>query len=80
MLHVRDILNQMKWHEGFNIKDIEIEYRDRIESRSITLSGSEIEDWDKSFIYTNKGGAIPFHRVEMITHKGEIIYQHTKNS
>jgi uncharacterized protein (UPF0248 family) len=78
MLHVRNILDEIKWRDGFSFEDLEIEYRDRIESRLITLFGSEIKDWDKSFIYTTKGGTIPFHRVEMITHKGEVMYHHEK--
>ena len=78
MRHVRDILNEIKWREELSFDDLEIEYRDRVESRLITLFGTEIKEWDKSFIYTITGGAIPYHRIVSITHKGQELYHHTK--
>jgi uncharacterized protein (UPF0248 family) len=74
MKHVRDVLNEFKWRNGFELDELELFYRDHARPQLMVLEGAKINSWDKSFIYTDKNTAIPYHRVERIEHKGEVIY------
>ena len=69
MKHARDVLNEIKWRNGYYLKDTVIYYRDRKLVEPNILEGQRIENWDKSFIYTDTGSVIPFHRVVKIKHK-----------
>ena len=66
MKHARDVLNEIKWRDGLTLERVQIYYRDRMVKDYKVLVGAEIASWDKSFIYTKKDSAIPFHRVERI--------------
>ena len=74
MKHPRDILNEIKWRTGLELKYTVVFYRDRVRPDLGYVEGSDIADWDKSFIYTRQGSAIPFHRVQKILHKKKELY------
>ncbi len=78
MLHARDILNGIKWRDGFELADTMIFYKDRIKPELGYIEGGKVRSWDKSFIYTDQGSAIPFHRVELIEHRGKDLYKRKK--
>ncbi len=78
MKHARDVLNELKWREELNLDDALIFYIDHNKKKHVELSGKNILNWDKSFIYTDSGGVIPFHRVEIIKVKHQEIYRHSK--
>ena len=74
MKHAWDVLNEIEWRKGYDLAKIVIYYHDRVESRLMELSGDRIESWDKSFIYTVLGSAIPFHRVQNIYYGDLEVY------
>jgi len=78
MKHVRDVLNEFKWRNGFKLAELKLYYRDRAQTQLMVLEGTKIETWDKSFIYTDRQTAIPYHRVERIEYEGDIIYNRRK--
>jgi uncharacterized protein (UPF0248 family) len=78
MKHARDVLNELKWREELNLAHVRIFYNDHTQESLIELSGNELKDWDKSFIYSVSGGVIPFHRVEIIKLYHEELYRHSK--
>ncbi len=75
MKHARDVLNEIKWRSGMDLTDTIIYYVDRVRPELGFTEGEHVQSWDKSFIYTDSGSAIPFHRVEVITHRGEEVYR-----
>ena len=70
----RNILNELKWKEGFNLDKAEIWYvhRGAINDTKI-ISGEEIAKLGRSFIET-KSAMIPYHRVFKIIYNGEVIF------
>ena len=79
MVHPRDILNEIKWRDGLNLSKIVIYYRDRVKPDRGFIEGTRIKNWDKSFIYTDSLSAIPFHRVDEIIHKDQVMFKRKKN-
>jgi len=79
MVHPREILNEIKWRPGFDLSALVIYYRDRVRPDHGFIEGVQIKNWDKSFIYTDKDSAIPFHRIEEIIHRGEVMFKRKKN-
>ena len=78
MKHPRDVLNEIKWRDGLELSKTMIHYKDRVKPELSYIEGNSIKSWDKSFIYTDSGSAIPFHRVELIIHDGDELYRHFK--
>jgi len=78
MKHVRDVLNEFKWRNGFELAELKLYYRDHAQAQLMVLEGAKIEAWDKSFIYTDMNTAIPYHRVERIEYKSQVIYNKGK--
>ena len=78
MRHPRDILNEIKWRNGLKLAETTIYYHDRVTPELGFIEGSRIQSWDKSFIYTDTGGVIPFHRIEEIVHRGEVLFQRNR--
>ena len=74
MKHVREILNEIKWRNEFKLEDVNLYYADRKLDSLMQLPGSMIKSWDKSFIYTVQGSAIPFHRIKKVEVKGVVVY------
>ncbi len=78
MKHARDVLNEIKWRDDLELSKTIIFYRDRNLFGLVTLMGSKILSWDKSFIYTDRDTAIPFHRVEKIVHNDREMFKKPK--
>ncbi len=74
MIHARDVLNEIKWRNNLALSETTIFYRNHKQPHLMTLQGTQIKSWDKSFIYTSKETSIPFHRVEKILNKGQVMY------
>jgi uncharacterized protein (UPF0248 family) len=74
MKHARDALNEIKWRDGLGLEDAMVYYLDHQQPELSIIEGKNIQSWDKSFIYTTTGSVIPFHRVEKIMHKSEVLY------
>ena len=78
MVHPRDVLNEIKWRSGFDLSKIVVYYRDRIKPDRGSIEGVRITKWDKSFIYTDSDSTIPFHRVDEIIHKDQVMFKRQK--
>lgn len=78
MKYARDVLNEIKWREEMDLAETVVYYEDRVKPELGYIEGTRISSWDKSFIYTDSGGAIPFHRVKVIVHKGLEVYKRNK--
>jgi uncharacterized protein (UPF0248 family) len=79
MKHARDVLNEIKWRSSLDLAETVVYYQDRVKPELGFIEGSRIISWDKSFIYTDTGSAIPFHRVEKIIYKDKELYMKPKN-
>ena len=74
MTNPREILNNIKWNPRFNLEDTEVWYLHRgAPNDTKIISGKDIVDLDKSFIYTTTA-TIPYHRIFKIIHKDEVIF------
>ena len=80
MKHVRDVLNEIKWREGYELSKLKIYYSDRVEHSTKSVSGDKLRSWDKSFFYTIFDSAIPFHRVQSIQYDNLEIYAKPKTT
>jgi len=70
----RDILNELKWRYKTSLDEAKIYYVHRGAPGDYRImSGSEIEDLNRSFIKT-KEAQIPYHRVFKIEYEEEIIF------
>ena len=78
MPHPRSILNEIKWRSEFSLEETVVYYIDRVHPELGVIEGKKIESWDKSFIYTESGGAIPFHRVQLIIHQEQELFRRDK--
>ena len=75
MPRIRDLLNELKWKQGYTLENVEITYvhRGAPKNRKI-ISGTDITEIGKSFLYTNTA-TIPYHRISKISYNNEIVYE-----
>jgi hypothetical protein len=76
----RDVLNKLKWHEGYDIAKAEIYYLHRgAPGDTKVISGRELVRLDKSFfiIANLQGGetSIPYHRIRKIVYAEEVLWE-----
>lgn len=71
----RNILNELKWKESFDLDKAEIWYvhRGALNDTKI-ISGREVVKLGRSFIET-PSAMIPYHRVFKIVYEGEVVFK-----
>ncbi len=73
MRTAKEVLNEIKWTDGKDLKECEIFYLHRGAPGDFkTMNGGDIIDLGRSFITLNEG-KIPYHRVFKIVHKGDTV-------
>ncbi|MEF8832266.1 MAG: RNA repair domain-containing protein [Candidatus Thermoplasmatota archaeon] len=71
----RDVLNELKWRDEKSLEEAKIYYVHRGAPGDYrVMSGSEIEDLDRSFIKTDEA-QIPYHRVFKIEYEEKVIFE-----
>jgi uncharacterized protein (UPF0248 family) len=71
----RDILNELKWKEGFFLEKAEIWYVHRgAPNDTKIISGKDVLIIEKSFMQTTSA-LIPFHRIFKIVYDGKVIFE-----
>lgn len=77
-MNIRDLLNKLKWKDGFCFDKVEIWYIDRgAPGGTNVILGEDVEKIGKSFIYT-RDKAIPFHRIVRIIYEERILFDRFK--
>ena len=72
----RDVLNRIKWKDD-GLAHVEIWYTHRGAPKdTMIISGEIIIDLGRSFFNTGEA-SIPYHRIQKIVYKDEIIFQRT---
>lgn len=76
----RDVLNRLKWEEGGGINDAEIVilHRGAPDDR-MTILGKDIVSIGHMFFDTPET-SIPFHRILVIWHHGEKLFEKRKEN
>jgi len=75
MTNPRDVLNELKWREKYDLKDAEIWYIHRgVPNDTMIISGKEILKLERSFMETTNA-MIPYHRIFKIIYKEEVIFK-----
>ena len=75
MTNPRDILNELKWKEDYDLNKAEIWYIHRgAPNDTKIISGREIVKLEKSFMKTTTA-MIPYHRIFIIKYVEEIIFK-----
>ena len=75
MTNPKDILNELKWHENYDLDNAEIWYIHRGASNdTMIISGNEIIKLEKSFMKTTTA-MIPYHRIFKIIYNGKTIFE-----
>ena len=75
MTNPRDILNELKWREKYNLEKAEIWYihRGALNDTKI-ISGDVILNLERSFMKTTSS-MIPYHRIFKIIYDGKVIFE-----
>jgi len=75
MTNPKDILNELKWHDDFDLKLAGIWYIHRgAPNDTMIISGKDISGLEKSFMKT-KTAMIPYHRIFKITYSEKTIFE-----
>ena len=75
MINPRELLNEIKWKQGLDIKKVEIWYIHRgAKKNTRIISGKEIISIGISFLETTTS-MIPYHRIFQITYNKETIFK-----
>ena len=75
MTNPRDILNELKWKQDYDLNQAEIWYIHRgAPNDTKIMSGKDIIKLDKSFIQTATA-MIPYHRVFKILYEKKVIFE-----
>lgn len=75
MVFPREILNELKWKEGEDLRDAVIHYVHRgAPGDSKAVSGSDIISIGKFCFELDTGSCIPYHRVHRIEYRGRVIF------
>ena len=75
MSNPRDILNELKWRQNFDLEKTEIWYVHRgAQNDTKIISGKAIVTLEKSFMQTITA-MIPYHRIFKIIYAGEVIFK-----
>ena len=74
MTNPRDVLNELKWKQGYNLNLAEIWYIHRGAPKNTKIiSGKDILKLEKSFMKTTTA-MIPYHRIFKIIYEGKIVF------
>ena len=75
MTNPRDILNELKWHESYNLDNAEVWYIHRgAPNDTMIISGEKILNLGRSFMKTSTA-MIPYHRIFKIRYNGKTIFE-----
>jgi hypothetical protein len=75
MTNPRDLLNELKWHEKYDLDEAEVWYIHRgAPNDTMIISGKDILNLEKSFMKT-KSAMIPYHRIFKIIYKNKLIFE-----
>ena len=75
MTNPREILNKLKWKQGFIFDLAEIWYVHRGAPKdTMIISGKDVVKLEKSFMQTMTA-MIPYHRIFKIVYNNEIIFR-----
>lgn len=74
MSNPRDILNELKWKQGYNIERAEIWYVHRgAPNDTKIISGKDIIKLEKSFMKTSTS-MVPYHRIFKIIYDKKTLF------
>ena len=74
MVNPKEVLNKLKWKEGFDLSQAEIWYVHRgAPDDTMIISGKDVIKLEKSFMQT-KTAMIPYHRIFKIVYKDEVVF------
>ena len=75
MTNPRDILNELKWKQDYDLNQAEIWYIHRgAPNDTKIMSGKDIIKLNKSFIQTSNA-MIPYHRIFKILYEKKVIFE-----
>jgi len=75
MANPRDILNELKWKQDYDLDQAEIWYIHRgAPNDTKIISGKEIIKLEKSFMKTTTA-MIPYHRIFKIIYEEKIVFE-----
>ena len=75
MTNPRDILNELKWKQDYDLNQAEIWYTHRgAPNDTKIMSGKDIIKLNKSFIQTSNA-MIPYHRIFKILYEKKVIFE-----
>ena len=78
-MNTRDTLNYLRWGEGSDLSDVEIEYIHRgAPGDTKTVMGNDVVELGRSFLEL-AGASIPYHRITAIRRGGETLFQRRGN-
>ena len=77
-MHVKELLNKIKWDKNLNPNEYSIGYFDRISKKLVWIDFKQIKNIDGNFLILEKQGKevnIPLHRIREVKQKGNKIWK-----
>ena len=71
----RDVLNELRWREGKDLKRTEIWYADRVKPEGYrVMSGGDITELGRGY-FSTADSMLPYYKILRIVYDGVIIFE-----
>ena len=78
MTGARDVLNEIKWTESRELKEVEITYIHRgVPDDAKTIPGTAVRQVGRNY-HELDDSSIPYHRIIKILYLGDVVYEKRK--
>lgn len=78
MIHVKDLLNKIKWDKNLNPNEYTVGYFDRISKKLVWIDFKQVRNIEGNFMVLekdNKEVNIPLHRIREIKQKHALVWK-----
>lgn len=78
MRKARDVLNELKWREGYDLAKAEVWVRGRTMDDVKAIGGHEITELDRRY-FSTAAATIPYYKIVRIVYEGEVVFERTRD-
>lgn len=74
MRRARDVLNELKWREGYDLAKARLWVRGRTMEDVKTIGGDEVTDLDRRY-FSTASATIPYYKIVRIEYEGRVLFE-----
>lgn len=75
MVTAREVLNGLRWREGFDLGRAEIQISDRTRPEAVRIvRGTAVTELDRRYFSTARA-RIPYYKIIRIVYDGEVLFE-----